>query len=201
MQTIWGSSWGPRMWQLLRGEDLPEIETQRRSIGHSHVMAPDLRDPAAAVFVARRLLLKAVSRLRRMDFCAGALDFSARLENGDKVRGAARCRPARDSMVFLRMLDGIWRETIGGQRIKKLGVVLHELLPAADLQPDLLDLPDTGEMARRRRDETLSHVMDRLNQRFGRDTILLGMTPAQGRTYSGPKVAFTRIPEMQEFSE
>jgi DNA polymerase-4 len=201
MQAIWGSSLGPRMWQLLRGEDLPEIATQRRSIGHSHVMAPDLRDPAAAVFVARRLLLKAVSRLRRMDFYAGALDFSARLENGDKVRGAARCRPARDSMIFLRMLDGIWRETVGGQRIKKLGVVLHELLPAADLQPDLLDLPDVGEAAARRRDEKLSHVMDRLNQRFGRDTILLGMTPAQGKSFSGPKVAFTRIPEMQEFSE
>jgi DNA polymerase-4 len=201
MREIWGSSWGPRMWQLLRGEDLPEIETQRRSIGHSHVMAPALRDPAAAVFVARRLLLKAVSRLRRMDFCAGGLDFSARLEDGTKVKAAARCRPAQDSMVFLRMLDGIWRDTVDGRRIKKLGVTLHQLLPVADVQPDLLDLPDVPAMAARRRDETLSRVMDRLNQRFGRDTVLLGMTPAQGKSFSGTEVAFTRIPDMREFSE
>jgi DNA polymerase-4 len=41
MRKIWGGVWGERMWYLLRGADLPEIETHRSSVGHSHVMAPE----------------------------------------------------------------------------------------------------------------------------------------------------------------
>ena len=45
MRTIWGSIWGEKLWYLLRGMELPDETTTRRSIGHSHVMAPELRDP------------------------------------------------------------------------------------------------------------------------------------------------------------
>jgi DNA polymerase-4 len=199
MREIWGSLWGPRMWQLLRGEDLPEIETARRSVGHSHVMAPELRDPAEAILVARRLLLKAVSRLRRMEHYATALSFSARLENGARLHTEARCRPAQDSMSFLRLLDGIWREHVAplNVRVKKTGVVLHGLVPAGAIQPDLLDVANVEQM----RDEKLSRAMDTLNRRFGRDTILLGMSPEQAKRYTGPKIAFNRIPDRAEFVE
>jgi DNA polymerase-4 len=199
MREIWGSLWGPRMWQLLRGEDLPEIETQRRSVGHSHVMAPELRDPAEAILVARRLLLKAVSRLRRMEHYATALSFSARLENGARVHAEARCRPAQDSMSFLRLLDGMWREHIAplNARVKKTGVVLHGLVPAGAIQPDLLEVVNMEQM----RDEKLSRAMDTLNRRFGRDTILLGMSQKQAKRYTGPKIAFNRIPDRMEFVE
>jgi DNA polymerase-4 len=189
------------MWHLLRGADLPEIETQRRSIGHSHVMAPELRDPAQAIFVARRLLLKAASRLRRMEYYASALRFSARLENGGKLHADEHCRPAQDSMSLRRLLDGMWDETIGtrpGQRVKKVSVTLHGLVPAADVQPDLLDAPGLGAP---RKAEILSRAMDRLNHRFGRDTIVLGMLPSQGKSFSGTKIAFTRIPDRMEFLE
>jgi len=45
---MWGSIWGEKIWYLLRGFDLSEAPTQRRSIGHSHVLAPALRDPIGA---------------------------------------------------------------------------------------------------------------------------------------------------------
>jgi DNA polymerase IV len=41
--------------------------------------------------------------------------------------------------------------------------------------------------------------MDKINQRFGRDSILIGMTPSQGLSLSGSKIAFTRIPDVDEF--
>jgi hypothetical protein len=41
--------------------------------------APGLRDPIKAKDVARRLTLKAASRLRRMEYYSGAMSFSARL--------------------------------------------------------------------------------------------------------------------------
>jgi DNA polymerase-4 len=42
-RKIWGSIWGEKAWYLMRGMELPEETTTRRSIGHSHVMAPALR--------------------------------------------------------------------------------------------------------------------------------------------------------------
>jgi DNA polymerase IV len=90
-RKIWGSIWGEKVWYLMRGMELPEEITVRRSIGHSHVMAPELRDPIKAKDVARRLTLKAASRLRRMEYYAGAMSFSAR----SGKRYARPCRRAR----------------------------------------------------------------------------------------------------------
>jgi DNA polymerase IV len=76
-------------------------------------MVPELRDPIKAKDVARPLTLKAASRLRRIEYYAGAMSFSARLENDMRVhaeerfyraqdnnrlcRRASSCRPARPS--------------------------------------------------------------------------------------------------------
>ncbi len=43
--------------------------------------------------------------------------------------------------------------------------------------------------------------MDKINHRFGRDSVLIGMTPADGQSFSGSKIAFTRIPDLDEFLE
>jgi DNA polymerase-4 len=202
LRAAWGSVWGERMWHLLRGEDLPDEETQRRTVGHSHVLAPQLRDPAAARFVARRLMLKATSRLRRMDYYASALTLSMRLENGPRLEDWLRCYRAQDSMTFLAILDQLWEKLVAasrGARIRKVSVTLHALTPASALEPDLFDaVADTG-VAAQAKAENLSRAMDKINQRFGRDSILLGMLPSQGRGFSGTKIAFTRIPESEEF--
>ena len=47
----------------------------------------------------------------------------------------------------------------------------------------------------------MSKALDMLNQKYGRDTVALGMLPAQGRSFSGTKIAFTRIPDVEEFLE
>jgi DNA polymerase-4 len=84
----------------MRGMELPEETTTRRSIGHSHVMAPELRDPIEAKDVARRLTLKAASRLRRMEYYAGAMSFSAQLENDTRVHAEERCIRRRTIRPF-----------------------------------------------------------------------------------------------------
>ncbi len=207
MRSVWGSIWGERMWYLLRGYDLPELETQRRSIGHSHVLAPALRPPAQAIDVARRLTLKAAARLRRMGYAARVFSFSARLEDGRRMRSEALCRPAQDSNTFLAMLLGFWEETIPrepGILVKKLSVVLHGLEPEAAIQPDLfagLDNTADRTIARRLAQVRLSQALDRMNHRFGRDSVLIGMLPSAGRGFSGTKIAFTRIPDREEFNE
>jgi DNA polymerase IV len=214
MRGIWGGVGGTRMWHLLRGADLPEIETHRRSIGHSHIMAPDLRVPAQAFFVARRLVTKAASRLRRMEYYATTLSFSARLENpsytekGRYVEDYASCWRAQDNLTFLQMLTQIWRRIIyklrasgiNHIRFKKISITLHGLESATELKIDLLS-NETNERYNRLKYENISHAMDKINKRFGRDTVSIGMLPSQGRSFAGTKIAFTRIPDMEEFLE
>jgi DNA polymerase IV len=204
MRHVWGSIWGERMWYLLRGHDLPELVTQRRSIGHSHVLAPDLRPPNRAILVARRLTMKACSRLRRMDYCATRFGFSARLEDGRRFAAETRCLPAQDSKTFLDMLLCIWDHHIPKTmetQVKKLSVVLYGLVAEQDVHPDLLVSLSGYQASKVEKWNRLSHALDRINHRFGRDSALIGMLPSQGRGFSGTKIAFTRIPDRQEFLE
>jgi len=202
MRRVWGSIWGERMWYLLRGVDLPELQTERRSVGHSHVLAPDMRGPVAAGEVARRLVLKAGSRLRRMGYYATTLTLSLRFEHGARVETQERFWRAQDNITLLARLNQAWtRLGKGGGRIKKLSVTLHGLVPVDGVQDDLL-LPVSGlEMAERAKAERLSHAMDKLNLRFSRDTVLLGVMPSRANPYAGTKIAFTRIPDREEFFE
>lgn len=207
MRSAWGSVWGERMWYLLRGYDLPEPETHRRSIGHSHVLAPAMRTPAKAIDVARRLTLKAASRLRRMNYTARSFHFSMRLEDGRRLRAETRCRPTQDSPAFIAMLLKVWRDLLPSQdnlQIKKLSVTLYGLEPADLRQFDLFvhSCPQKEiHPQKQQRNLRLSYAMDRLNHRFGRDTVLLGMLPSAGMGFSGSKIAFTRIPDLEEFNE
>ncbi len=204
MRKVWGSVWGEKMWYLLRGVELPEEETRRSTIGHSHVMAPELRAPDKAMYVARRLTLKAASRLRRLDHYASAFSLSARIENGPRVEGMLRCYRAQDSMTFLHLLERLWAGIIQQYprvRFKKISVTLHEMVPADTLQPELFgELPEV-DLKARAKSERMSRALDKINHRFGRDSVLVGMLPSQGRTFSGTKIAFTRIPDVEEFLE
>lgn len=204
LRKIWGSVWGERMWFLLRGVDLPELETRRSTIGHSHVLAPELRTQAKARYVARRLTLKAASRLRRMGYYATALTFAARFENGMRLDGAERCYRAQDSITFIHMLDRIWDAVMreaGSQRIKKVSMALHGLVQAESLEPELIPALGEEEMRGRKKAENMSRALDKINHRFGRDSVTLGMMPQEGRSFSGTKIAFTRIPDEEEFVE
>lgn len=201
MRKIWGNIWGEKMWYLLRGKELPDEETRRSTIGHSHVMAPELRDPAKAKYVMRRLTLKATSRLRRLGYYASRLSMSARTEAGPRLEAHLSCYRAQDSFTFQRMMDEGWRQMLRGApgaKLRKVSVVLHGLTAASDIHPELFVPVDP---VRRGKAERMSHALDKINQRFGRDSVLVGMLPSQGRSFSGTKIAFTRIPDMEEFDE
>jgi DNA polymerase-4 len=204
LRKIWGSVWGEKVWYLLRGMELLEEATIRRSIGHSHVLAPELRDPIKAKDVARRLTLKAAGRLRRMEYYAGAMSFSARLENDLRVHAEGRFYRAQDNKAFLDFLNSLWNQAIkqnSGIRIRKVSITLSELVAGTDLQADLFASGTDVDPTARGKSEKLSRAMDEINHRFGRDSVLIGMTPSQGRSFSGSKIAFTRIPDIDEFLE
>ncbi len=205
LRRVWGSIWGERMWYYLRGVELPDEETTRGSVGHSHVLAPELRGRDKARYVARRLTLKAASRLRRMEYVAGAISLSLKVEEGPRYGLESRCIHASDSMTFLHLVEELWAEIMRGigphARIKKVSMTLSRLQPQGQAQADLFNPLGRDVALARAKAERMSAALDVLNQKFGKDTVALGMLPAQGRSFSGTKIAFTRIPDAEEFLE
>ena len=204
LRRIWGSVMGQRFWYMLHGIQVPPIETKKHMVGHSHVLAPPLRLPERAHLVARRLITKAASRMRRMGYWSTETGVSVRFVGGNRWRQYAPTQSTQDSFTLLRALDRMWKEMqiiYGPQYIKQVSIVLSRLSNQPDLCPDLFSrLPTTEDRAHSRR-ISLSRALDGLNRRYGRDTVTFGIQPPVKANYIGAKIAFTRIPEREEFRE
>ena len=202
MRKLWGSVQGERFWYMLRGVEIPIDTSQRRTIGHSHVLEPKFRQVDLAQQVMSRLLLKAASRLRRLQYYANNLSISFRTENGLKMQGTKKFYRACDNITLLNEGTKIWNDLIKKNRIrsvKKISVTLFNLKKKAELQPNLFATIHQQHLTEKF--ESLSEAMDTINSRFGRDSIALGNIPNQIQSFSGTRIAFTRIPDKKEFNE
>lgn len=204
----WGAVNGDRLWWSLSGFDLPDIETRRRSVGHSQVLSPRNRDLDAALQTARRLCLKAASRLRRMGYATRALVLHARIEPDTKFVARQRLPATQDSFSLLDLLARLWprleaaARRAGTPHIRMIGITLGEIEPANHEQLALFDRDDINHaMAREARRLRLSQAMDKANARFGRNAVTLGPLLGGRIDRVGAKIAFHRIPEIAEFHE
>jgi len=203
-RAIWGSVDGERFWYKLHGYDLPEQQTQHSVIGHSRVLDPELRAPDAAKQVARRLTIKAATRLRRMEYYATCFDLSFRTSDNERYATSIKFSPSQDNFTFLSALDNLWAAMMYKARpwrLKKVSVTIHGLCLREEITPDLFDTTSEHFQKIQARDNKLSDVMDSINRKFGAETIRLGQSPKTAAGYVGTKIAFTRIPDKEEFAE
>ncbi len=208
--TAWGGVNGDRLWYLLHGVDLPNKPTQHRTIGHSHVLSPAKRGLEATRLTARRLALKCASRLRRKSYRTRLLVLHGKFED-DKSnwRASLRLPATQDSFVILAALDSLWphlqaagRARTGGFRMRMVGVTLDEIEPVDGEQASLFAHLDPDDpLARETRTLALSHAMDRINERFGRNAVSVGPLNGGRIDQVGARIAFGRIPSLAEFHE
>ena len=206
--SAWGGTNGDRLWYLLHGVDLPEKPTKSRTIGHSHVLSPGRRGYAAVRLTARRLALKAASRLRRKGYRARLLVLHAKFEDDKSSwRTSIRLPATQDSFVVLGRLEALFPRLMEagrahGSGCRMIGVTLCEIEPEAGEQASLFAHLDPDDpLARETRTLALSRAMDRINQRFGRNAVSVGPLGGGRIDRVGTKIAFGRIPEMDEFHE
>jgi len=196
MRKAWGSVEGERMWHSLRGIDLPDPETQRRSLGHSRVLSPELRHPEKARIVGRRLTTKAASRLRRMELVASRMSLSVNLETEGFFEFHSACNLVDDNLTFLSFFQKMWDQMLdlaAGARIKKVSVHFSKLEQSESPQYEFFT-----DHSREKR-KKISQAIDSINQKYGKDAVSFGVLPED--PFSGTKIAFTRIPDKEEFSE
>lgn len=188
LRRAWGGVEGSRMHANLRGEPGWRIHEKHRSLGHSHVLAPELRNEAAALAVLHRLLQKAAMRLRAIDRVAARMHLAIRFTNRQgKWTGGLRFPATNDTIELTRHLGALWSQRPrAGAAPMMVGVSLHHLALARETTPDLF-----GGHSR----DSLDAAIDTLNTRYGRSTVILG--GALGARGAAPmRIAFTRIPDL-----
>jgi DNA polymerase-4 len=189
LRRVWG---GLLFHQMLHGVDIqPPSSRFAKSMGHQHVLEPELRTRDGAANFARHLLTKAAERLRRGDYFCRRLGLH--LSWVGDLGGwwdEMSFNETRDTGFLLGCLDQLWPRV---PRYKPLsvGVVLLDLVPATQHQPDLFD----GVNQRRQK---LSPMIDRINDRYGCCAIGFGLLPPDVRAFKG-HAAFHRVPESWEF--
>jgi DNA polymerase-4 len=190
LHAVWGGVIGHYMWHWLRGEVTGQAPTQRRTIGHSHVLPVELRNERGVHAVCHRLVQKAAMRLRKLDYFACSLNMFVHFTDGHTWSRAIRFTETQDTFVFLDALEKLWRQPPRRPGVPplKTGINFAPIVPAHRVTPDLL--------LHNPRHEALCTAMDGLNKQFGKNTVTFG--GALGALdYTPMRIAFTRIPDQE----
>ena len=204
MRKIWGGVQGERFWHMLRGNKTIDIITSTNTIGHSHVLHPNWRNLEKSHSILKRLVLKAASRLRRKNYFCKKMKISLKSQCGKKVEGKKKFSSTSDSLTLLEESTLIWKSVIKFNKlntIKQVSIVLYDLESASSPQIDFLESFSHAIHNSIKKRNLISQTMDKINTRFGRDSVTIGSIPREISPFSGTKVAFTRIPDINEFHE
>ncbi|MFA6433347.1 MAG: hypothetical protein WCW52_01495 [Elusimicrobiales bacterium] len=183
----WGSVCGEELWHLLRGMELPEKLTQQKSISHSHVLPPELRNPQGAMRILKKLTDKAAVRLRQEGFFASGIQIFAGFAGRDGWKARCGLMETQDTLAFIDAVKTLWEELPEGP-LFSVGVALTGLVPEAFHAPSLFE---------NYRRISLIKTLDRLNVKYGKDALHFGATH-EAAGLIPLRIAFTRIPGEDE---
>jgi DNA polymerase-4 len=187
LKLAFGSIQGERWWYLLRGHEVELSEDSRKSLGHSHVLPPELRNDQGVREVMMRLLQKAAARLRSENLWSSAMHLFV---NG-KVKSWEQhvvLPPTQDTVTLNDHFFNAW-ETRSFEVPFMAGVTFSNLKVAEQVTPSLFDA--TIERAH------LNRAVDNLNGRFGKNTVFVaGMQ--RTKDHATEKIAFNKTWLFQE---
>jgi len=187
LRKVWRGIEGDRLYDGLRGELIYRPATQTSTIGHSHVLPPELRNEPGALASLHRLLQKAAMRLRHAGYYAGGLHLSLRYLRRPAWGDALTFLETQDTLELTHVFNQLWsRRPATGQPLG-VGVTLFNFTP---VQGHTGTLFETGDARR-----ALNAAIDKLNRRLGKNTVYFG--GAHGSLdYAPLRIAFTRIPDV-----
>lgn len=192
-RRIWGSVQGEIWWHGFHGTDLPEAPTRRRSINHSNMLPPEHRDDAGAHAVLVRLLCNAAHRLRYHGHVAYRLHIHVRTYTGRDWDTDTALDGTQDTLTIVRVFESLWRArpwAFGDEPewrpFAKVTITLSGLKPLTEAAPTLFEATRPAP--------PLSHAIDRITQRWGRNAVYFGSVH-HCRHAMEDKIAFGRIPD------
>lgn len=208
VRQAWGSVHGVNIYRWLRGEETDEVATQTQSISHSHVLPPEDRNWKSALQVIKKLTHKAAVRLRKEGYWTARIgihvqlmappgqgsiaDFKSvwgRSLGSHYFESSIKLMETQDTRELVSALLELWRHHPENAKPLKVGMVLSDLTLDEYHTPSLFEDPRRAKMP---------HVLDEINQRFGKDKVYFGAIH-DVRESAPTRIAFTRIPKADEF--
>lgn len=187
LRRIWKGIVGERWWYALRGYDLPEAPTRRRTLSHSHVLPPEFRTQEGAKAVLIRLVHKAAARLRKLGYWAGGMAVSLSYARREKWKSATPLVPCQDTQTMVQALSALWKLRSAAGTPHKVSVVLYDLVHDTYRTPPLFTEDSRGF--------GLMQAMDTVNGRFGANAVYLAAMHRSLHT-APSRIAFTHIPDI-----
>ena len=208
LRTAFGSIVGERWWYLLRGYELDGKASlpfasfgassragesavkpgqsiadseQGKTLSHSNVLHPRHRTEEGCRDMLLRLIQKASARLRANGLWAAGMGISVQ---GFKKSWKAHTRvsPCQDTVTFNEEFLRLW-QTHDFEKPRTVGVVFYDLATSQQVTPSLFDSAKVRA--------ELNRSVDRVNQKFGKNTIYLaGMEKVKDR--ASEKIAFNK---------
>lgn len=189
LRAAFGSVIGERWWYLIRGYDFDQNPAQRRTLGHSHVLAPSLRNERGVKQVLLRLLHKAASRLRHEGLVTGEVVVHVKsFSRPWEVH--LRIDPTQDTVRLTQIVMDAWKRHDFDQP-RAVAITFLNLQSASDFTASLFAEEKSSEQV------ALSKAVDELNQKFGKNSVYLaGLHEAKD---SAPeRIAFNKTWLFQE---
>ncbi len=185
---IWQSVVGRRWWHMIRGEDLAEPETSRKTVGHSHVLPPEMRTEEKTRAVIVRLIHKAAFRLRRLGYVASRMDVKVRYFDRDlRWKKTVKMTKRNDTQSMLEAFSSVWPERPRGLTPLSVSMTLYDLTPSEGTPYPLF----SREIKR----DKVAIAVDSINERYGTNSIYYA--PMHGAAESAPmRISFTSIPDI-----
>lgn len=188
LRRAWGSIEGEIMWRRLRGEQVWSAPSQQKSIGHSHVLEPAMRNDKDAHAVIHRMLQKAAMRLRKYEFVCAAMQVHIGYSGEEGWSKDGRFSQTQDTAALTRYLDTLWQARPRNRRkLLSVGVVLTNLTAAAQQNLSLFEQSPVQP--------ALNGAVDKINLRFGKSALYFGHSHG-AQDHAPMRVAFTRIPDL-----
>ncbi|MES2982071.1 MAG: DNA polymerase [Verrucomicrobiota bacterium] len=201
LHHAWGGVMGDRFWHLIRGEEIPDIVSAKKSIGHSHVLPPELRDPPKAWPVLCKLLHKACERLRSYGLFSSALTLHLSFMRGAAWSLEIRFPETHSTIPLIRLLGKLWRDRPDPRaRLIKVAVTLTRLVERNNFTPELFapmiaeDDAETEIQQTEEKHQRLDATLDKLRARYGRNAIYLGSVQ-DVRKHAPMRIRFNYIPK------
>jgi DNA polymerase-4 len=164
----------------LRGYEVDYKESATKTIGHSHVLAPEFRSQPGAYGVIKKLITKTAKRLRDQKLTAAGVFVTVSFWGQPSFHASRKTPEFSDDFTFNKYVFELLRDLKFPAKPSRVAVTVSNLKSAVCRQQSIF--PDLEKRI------LLSKAADKINDRYGTKTI------HPGDVHSAIDTAPDRIP-------
>lgn len=182
LKKKWGSIVGAKLWYLLRGYDLSNENTASNTVGHSQVLAPNLRNVESARIVALSLLQKASYRLRAKKLHASRIILTIQTVDRQTLKKSIKIVKLSNNISLSKILTQGWHDLINSNIENNNKLLPHKIsiaLTGLAEMDNQLSFGDMIESKQKQRNTSLTECLDKINNKYGNNTVVLGCTTSK----------------------